>query len=332
MKCVKCGKTAEVEGFCKECYLDRNPLLKPLKEIRILACSNCRKLLSKGSWGSFTDFNTGLKSIIRSKLKHNIPARFVELKLHLKDVKFKPGIKTKGSVSITVNTKIKETIVEQTYEIPLIIEFTACRPCSKLGTQYFEGVLQIRNPDDKVMEFVENELAKRTDLNIAKTVKLKNGIDFYLSSNTFIKRFAQKIYSKFGGEVKTNRKIFTRNKQTSRNVYRFNVLVRLPDFKKGDIVKVKRQLILIKNIKASVINGTDIMTFKPTSFDYRKNEFEIVCRKDDIKKTTVSRKWPHLEIIHPETYQSVTVKNKADVQPGQNVKVADIDGYIYLIT
>lgn len=331
MKCVKCGKHAEFEGFCKECHISMNPLIQHLKEIRIFACFNCKKLLSKGSWGSYTDFNTGIKSIIRSKLKHNIPARFVELQLHLKDIKFKPGIKTKGSVSIIVNAKVGNAIVEQTYETPLIIEFTSCKSCSKLGTQYFEGVLQVRNPSEEATVFIEKELAKHRDLNIPKVIELKNGTDYYISSNQFVTKLAQKIFEHFGGELKSTSRLFTKNQQTSKNVYRSSVLIKLPEFNKSDIIKSGRRLIQIKDVKGSVINGTDLMTAKPTSFDYKKNDFEIVCKREDIKKTTVSKKYPHIEVLHPETYQSVQVKNKADVQPGQNVKVADIDGYVYLI-
>lgn len=333
MKCVKCGKPATVEGFCKECYLERNPLLISHKDLVVNICFMCRKILSKGIWQKYKDIDSGVKDIVKSKLKFKSTVKDVMIGLKLPKYQVKSGIKTKGKALITLTAQIgeKKTSVSEYHEIPLTVEFTVCKTCSKKGTEYFEGVLQIRNPSSEILEFIEKALANKPEINVAKKVKLKTGVDYFLSSNKFIQIFSKKLFNRFGGELNVSKKLFTRNKQTGKNVYRTNVLIRLPDFRIGDTIRINKQLIVVTEIKGSVVYGTNLMTRKLTSADYKLKDYEIVCTKENIKKTTVSRKWPHIEIIHPETYQSVVVKNKLDVQPGQKVKVALIDGYVYLV-
>ncbi|MEA3430780.1 MAG: NMD3-related protein [Nanoarchaeota archaeon] len=330
MECVKCGKPVAVESFCKECYLKRNPLFLSNKDLIILVCIDCRKILNKGTWHFYKDINAGIKKVIlsRLKLKHAVKAS-VELKLPA--YQYKPGVKTKGSALIQLILEIDQGLLEENHELPLTVEFTTCPICSKKGTTYFEGVLQIRNPNDKIIDFISKAISKRQDIHISKTVELKTGVDFYLSSNKFLQIFSKKLFHRFGGEFKVSTKLFTRNKQTGKNVYRANVLLRLTDFKVGDIVSIKKQLILVKDIRGHNLYGVDVMTGRLTSADYHQHDYEIACYKKDIQKTTVSTKYPHIEIIHPETYQSVNIKNKRDVQPGEKVKVAIIDDYVYLV-
>ena len=93
-------------------------------------------------------------------------------------------------------------------------------------SQYFEAILQLRNPNDELLNFVKNQIKKRGAW-IAKTVKQKNGVDFYISDQRFTRAMGNKMKKAFKGEMKTSRKIFTRNKQTSKDVYRVTVLFRM---------------------------------------------------------------------------------------------------------
>jgi NMD protein affecting ribosome stability and mRNA decay len=85
-------------------------------------------------------------------------------------------------------------------------------------SQYFEAILQLRNPNDELINFVRNQV---------KT--LKNGVDMYISDQRFTRAMGNKMKKAFKGELKMSRKIFTRNKQTSKDVYRVTVLFRMAD-------------------------------------------------------------------------------------------------------
>lgn len=92
---------------------------------------------------------------------------------------------------------------------------------------YFEGTLQIRNPNEEVINFIKNQFRNNDKVWISKAVKLKTGIDYYVSSNTFLKQIGKKLKKSFKGELKFSKKLFSRNHLTSKEVYRGTVLFRV---------------------------------------------------------------------------------------------------------
>lgn len=105
--------------------------------------------------------------------------------------------------------------------------------------QYFEGTLQLRNPSQEVIDFVENRIEKDRKCTVAKIVQLKNGYDFYLSSQRYLRSLGKKLSETFPGMWKESRKIFTRNHLTSKDVYRVTVLFRYFDIKKGQTIEIR---------------------------------------------------------------------------------------------
>ncbi|MEA2037630.1 MAG: NMD3-related protein [Nanoarchaeota archaeon] len=93
--------------------------------------------------------------------------------------------------------------------------------------QYFQGILQLRNPNEEVINFIANQLKKNEKVWVAKQVKLKTGIDLYVSSNKFLMALGKKLKKSFKGELKTSRKLHTKHRLTSKNVYRVTVCYRV---------------------------------------------------------------------------------------------------------
>ncbi len=218
-------------------------------------------------------------------------------------------------------------VQKETYMVPADIEFTYCPNCS-IHQQYFEGVLQLRNPHDEVINYVRNEVMRNKDRGafITKEVMHKKGMDFYISKQHFIQNLAKGIQKKFGGKVNVNPELFSRDKQKSRDLYRMNILVELPLFKKGDIVKIDKSIINIKKM-GKTITGEDLVTRKSASFDYPQKKAELLEKKTGI----VSKNYPHLEIIDPESYQSVKPENSKDVKINEKVRFVMANGKIYII-
>ena len=119
-------------------------------------------------------------------------------------------------------------------------------------SDYFEGTLQLRNPSKELITYVRNEVKKREGVWIAKEKDVTNGIDMYLSSQRFLVTLGNKIKKRFSGELKVTRKLFTRNKQTSRNVYRMSVMFRLYPFKKGDRIHLKEGMAEITQLTSKI--------------------------------------------------------------------------------
>ncbi len=112
---------------------------------------------------------------------------------------------------------------------------------------YYQGILQLRDVNEEILGFVQNQIKKRSDVAITKTIKYANGVDLYMTSQKFIRILGKKLKDSFGGELKISAKLHTRNKQ-GKDLYRVNVLFKLSKYKKGDIALVRGDEVRLINI------------------------------------------------------------------------------------
>src|SRR3989338_1186485 len=178
--------------------------------------------------------------------------------------------------------------------------------------KYFEGVLQLRNPNDEARSYIQNHVKKASAVFVSKIVRHKNGLDYYLSSKKFLHQLVKRLQNSFGGEYSISPRLFSRDRQTSKDIHRINVLFILPEFKKGECIYIDNKIIKITNISKN-ISGNDIQINKKITFSIKNKEYGILNRK----KTIVIRIKPAIEVLDPETYQNAIVNNKADVKIGE---------------
>ena len=133
---------------------------------------------------------------------------------------------------------------------------------------YFEGILQLRNIGNEVVEFAVKEIEKNENANIAKVSKVTNGVDIYLSPQKLLRSLGNKLQHHFGGQLAVSRKLHTRSRVTSKDLYRVNVLFRSPNFKKGDIIEYKGDKIKIVAVHKKVF-AKDIKTGKKLNISFK---------------------------------------------------------------
>ncbi|GAF87336.1 unnamed protein product [marine sediment metagenome] len=146
-----------------------------------------------------------------------------------------------------------------------------------MAGNYYTGILQLRNPNDDAVRLIRDLAEKRKDFLITKEAKVPGGIDFYVTDNSFLVALGKKVKVKFGGDMKISKKLFSKDRQTSRLVYRVNVLVRIPWYKRGDVIKIGSKEYKVKSLDKGV-TIIDLKTQKKKHFSYRKLE-EIKDKK-----------------------------------------------------
>jgi len=134
-------------------------------------------------------------------------------------------------------------------------------------SNYFEGTLQLRDVNDEVIDFAVREI-ENSSVIIAKAKQLENGVDIYVSKQRFLRTLARMLQKRFGGQIIVSRKLHTRSRLTGRDIYRVNVLFRLPYFKKGDIIEYKGDKIKILNMGKKIF-AKNITTGKKLNLSYK---------------------------------------------------------------
>jgi len=185
-----------------------------------------------------------------------------------------------------------------------------------MHSSYFQAIIQLRNPRKEVEEFLIRSLGNQ----ISNIQKVRNGLDYYVKDNKRADRAAINARDKYGGEYNVAATLHTRDKQSSKGLYRLSILLRLPDFKKGDVIKFDNKVIKVKGLgkKAS---GLDLKTGKSKVFKY-PDKIEIL----KIHKTRVVKIYPEIEVLHPTTFQSVPLQNPKDLKMNEKVKVIEDRG------
>ena len=101
--------------------------------------------------------------------------------------------------------------------------------------EYFEAIIQLRPPTEEIVQFIMKQIKKRPEVFISKIDEFKFGIDIYISSQKFARGLAKKLKDNFKGEMKMTASIHSRDRQSSKELYRVTVLFR-PELPEEDEV------------------------------------------------------------------------------------------------
>lgn len=260
--CVKCGNKINKGIFCPECSVIESPILKDFKEVKVQICSYCKKFFIKNKWVKYDN----IKDVLVTYVKKNVKIKGIAFIVNpIIPKTFNQGPGSKNHIEIEIRSGDEE------YLIPATVSFTLCPHCSRSTGNYFEGILQLRNCPDHIISFAINELNSKNERGVYITTKekVKGGVDLTVTSQRYIQSLGKILQEKFKGELKVNVKLFSVDKMTSREVFRTNVLFRMPPFSVGDIVQAKGRKVKILRIgkKVSVIEEE---TGKKKTFQYKE--------------------------------------------------------------
>jgi NMD protein affecting ribosome stability and mRNA decay len=255
--CPKCGKKGIKGDFCSECSEDELGL--EFKDIIIKKCLMCDSFMVQNRWIEFCSLEEGMAAAVMSKIRN---PKKLELEINpvFEELKDKPG----ASQDITL--QISAAGAE--FEVPARIDFTYCDHCSKVGTGYLEGTLQLRNATHELYDFVKRDITanKGKGVHITKeTGKLPN-VDIQLTSKKYLRALGKKLKQRFNGELNEAAQLFSYNPQTSKDIHRVNLLFTLHGRKVGDIVEQRGKRIKITTLGKKV-SGVDIETGKKIFLD-----------------------------------------------------------------
>jgi nonsense-mediated mRNA decay protein 3 len=170
------------------------------------------------------------------------------------------------------------------------------------------------------------KFVRKNNIFVSKTKKQPNGLDLTISDQKKIQKLGNELKENFGGILKISPRLHTKDKQTSKEIYRVNVFYEMPDYKVGDILKIDNKLILISGIRKNII-GKNLVSMKKISIEMKNKEYSILKSRE----TTVSKVYPRLEVLDPETFQSVKIENSKKVKLGEKVKVVNDSGRFYIL-
>lgn len=289
--CPKCGKSTDelIFDLCKDCYFKENDLLEGIKGTNIEFCEVCGKVKTN-NWATRRDENYLEKEIEKNiKPKKGVTIQKVKVDYEIPEL---PENKKKASsfANVKITAKLDNKKVTLDYEVPFSILYTRCPICMKISNGYYEGILQLRPREHKsfykVCRFVEKSIEKQTKFGVVLTGKeeLEEGNNYLVSKKMYLFTLAGKIISYYGGTIDTHYTLVTKNWQTSKDVTRLTVVVRLPEFEKGDAILIKDKVMIVNKVKKSSIFGSNVERTKKINYDYKKYKATMICKRKNMEK------------------------------------------------
>lgn len=310
--CPKCGKTIERGTFCEEC----NPNVFEFKQIKIKLCPT-KKYFYKGKWTEFETLKEVTKTIVQKALNKKI--KIIKGLEQYPDILEKTGLKKDFEIII----KEKQELI-----IPINIEITTSPSFSKVGSKYFEGILQVRGARDEIKKEIDQILEKQK-IYINKKIEKKDKIDYYFVNKKYLSTVADELVSKHGAYKDLNAQLFSQDQQTSKGIYRVNAIVSIPPFKKDEVIQKEEKLLLITGT-GKQINTHDLINNKKNSFKYNPEETHQY-KKIPTQQTTIINTKP-LTALSTQTYEVIELENPKNIEIKINQKVTIIEhknkGYI----
>ena len=83
------------------------------------------------------------------------------------------------------------------------------------NSKYYEGILQIRPNDKRILDYVKKEIEKAGHVFISKEVYKKFGTDLYLTNKYFLIQLGRKLKQRFPGTVKRSRALYKTSRMSS---------------------------------------------------------------------------------------------------------------------
>ncbi|ASJ01023.1 60S ribosomal export protein NMD3 [Thermococcus gorgonarius] len=254
---------------------------------------------------------------------------------------------------ITYEVRVKARIHELQRElhderkyVTVYVRQTVCPRCQKFLGGYFEAILQVRAEgrelsseerkaiDDLVEKKVDEIMRKDRMGFIQDTIEKEEGLDFYMGSTSAARKLAQAIKERFGGTISEAYELVGLDRQTSKEVYRTSVSVRLPKFRKGDIVSDRAGRVYeVERVDGRGMSVKNLSTGESEHIDWKtvkREEIDVVeATESEAMVTSIGRE--EIQLMDMESYETYEIeKPDFEVLEGEIYKVVEVGGRKYL--
>ncbi|MCQ2056479.1 MAG: hypothetical protein MJY64_03355 [archaeon] len=327
-----------VDGLCIDCFLEGKKIAELPHHVDLSKCVNCGDYLVKNNW---------VKSI-ESEVITNVVLNTVKVVPTSKIVKVTPIIEKHDErtfvIVMKIDISIRGSIRSAESSTIVRIKNSMCKRCSRQLGNYYEAIIQIRSGKRKfckdlygeTITWIKNVVEARAKTNhqlfISKIQHVPGGLDVYISSSSLGKSIARKISDMYNVEMKESASLIG-STPDGREIHRTTFLVRIPNYRRGDIILHNNHACKLDSIGPIGIQAIDLSNFH--KFLIKKSttpSVKIIAETEEIAEAVVvSVSSNEIQILHPRDYSILDVRIPPDSQIGEKVKVIEIDRELFYV-
>ena len=331
MFCVECGKEGELIGsLCEECYSKKHLHASLPEHVDVILCAHCSSVKTDRGWESVGSVKEAAEMAVENAIAVSKDAKVTDMRIELSERDERNLV---ADVGVSIMAHGKE--FHRTLSTSIRLKRGACNECSKQMGSYYEAILQVRGPERSLAENdvrevermirtrVESMRKSSREVFISKIDKVKGGLDFYFSTIPSARAIAKGLQDALCAEYKESSSLWGR--KDGKEVNRMTYLVRLPGFRKGDIVEYQGRDYYVRGMSKGVIRMIDLITGEDSPLKTTQSqECMLSATKASIKKAAVVTESEHeLQVVDPDTMAAVEVrKPRGFSRTGEQVRFA----------
>lgn len=341
--CIECGAEQEfLRSLCKDCFIKRNHFISMPEYVDVTLCYFCNARKGRKSWTDHADREEAIKCALEEALQTGKEAQHLKVGSQLEFVD-----PFNGSAQLGIDFKVEGKRLHEDASTAVRLSIGVCTNCSRKTGNYFEATLQVRangrpmleserqEVTKAVMDFMDKEGAKDSSVFLTKLDELRTGVDFFLSSTAAAKGLQKRLSKTYGAPTTDAMKVVGR--QEGKDVVRSTFLVRLPDWRCGDVLEMDEHLYLVSNIDVTRVGTVDLSSRQTVVFQVQNIKHYGIHRREDItfQAVLVSAYGRELSVMDPLTYETKAVvvpKDHPGIDPKtKDVQVLRVAGELYLL-
>ena len=243
--------------------------------------------------------------------------------------------------------ELQRELHDEAKKVTVYVRQTVCPRCSKFLGGYFEAILQVRAEDrplteeerkaiGKLVEDKVDEIMRRDRMGfIQDTIEKEEGLDFYMGSTSSARKLAQAIRERFGGTISEAYELVGVDRQTSREVYRTSVSVRIPKFQKGDLVTDRHGNVYeVERVDGKGMGMRNLATLESEHRDWKtikREGMDVV--EGEISEAMVTSITPtEVQLMDMQTYETYELERPPmELREGEVYRMVEVRGRKYFL-
>ncbi|MFH0863208.1 MAG: NMD3-related protein [Candidatus Altiarchaeota archaeon] len=304
--CPKCGKPAR--GVCAECHISGHPIAVKQENFRDCGCGLG---FFKGRW--YEDRQELLTELVKKSIR---PQSGLQLKVL--------GVESEESagrlhLTARVQGSYSGSIFKTDVCWDIRPEKVKCDSCVKLGSGYYEAILQLRDG-------IELDLDPKQISSLERT---RGGHDFYMISMDYAQKQVSDLIAK-GFLVKQSSKLY--GKKNGRDMFRFYYSIKRPHFSRGDFLGYEGGFYQVREL-GKMVKLTQITSGRHSSATVnRLEDAKVLAKEKDVREAIVTGLRPDgIQLMDSETGETHETPAKEGLKHGDKIPYIILSGKVYLL-
>jgi len=339
MFCVECGSEEKIYGsLCRSCLLSKDLIDCP-SHIELEMCHGCGNFYEHGRWRDLDYVEQASRILLDKTTTHK---QIESIRWEIPD--FEPVKGEHREICQAVSIIGGQEFL-QDFEMNIRVRVQMCPSCSRKGSNYYEAIVQLRRDgvavkdaeielaieSQQILNYTESLADNEDNAFLTKWGVVAGGMDYYIGSIVLAKNIAARMREGYGATIKeSNTMVGMRDGQ---DLYRWTILVRLPNYGRGDIIVYEKKLFLVDAVSRKILTIKGVAKGQIHRLNPEDSKIKPVCKYSQLMEAVVvSHDAKTIQVLDPDNYKTITVLRPSYLKEiGETVPVVRYDEQLHAV-